>query len=67
VLPVKLSVDQDLCAAFGICVGIVPDVIKLDGSGFAYTENEGNVPAELEEAARNAVLDCPSGAISADE
>ncbi len=62
----KLIVDSDLCAAFGICVGIVPDVIKLDGSGYAYTENDGEVPAALEDAARNAVLDCPSGAIEVD-
>jgi ferredoxin len=63
---VKLSVDPDVCAAFGICAGIIPDVIKLDGSGFAYTDNGGDVPKALEEAARNAVLDCPSGAIQVD-
>ena len=46
---------------------ILPEVFLLDEWGYAYTENQGEVPAGREELAREAVAECPVHAISITE
>ena len=59
----KVRVDPEVCAGFGICTGISPEVFELHGDGYA-TVLVGEVPPELEDLVRRAVDQCPSRAIS---
>ncbi|MCJ8156208.1 ferredoxin [Sphingomonas sp. LaA6.9] len=59
----KVRVDTDLCAGFGICVGICPEVFELHDDGYA-TVLVSEVPPELEELVRRAADQCPTQAIS---
>lgn len=58
----KVRVDTDLCAGFGICVGICPEVFELHGDGYA-TVLVDEVPAELEDLVERAASQCPARAI----
>jgi ferredoxin len=59
----KVHVDAGVCAGFGVCLGLAPDVFALHADGYAIVR-VGQVPRELEDAVRDAVSQCPSGAIS---
>jgi ferredoxin len=61
---VKVKVDPVKCEGFGPCNAVLPEVFLLDEWGYAYTENDGEVPAGQEERAREAVTGCPVHAIS---
>lgn len=50
------------CIGCGLCTATCPEVFDLNADGFA--ENIlGDVPAELEADADNALASCPVGAI----
>lgn len=59
----KVRVDRDICAGFGVCLGLAPEVFELHDDGYAIVLVD-EVPAEFEEAVRKAVIQCPSNAIS---
>ena len=59
----KVRVDPQICAGFGVCLGICPEVFELHDDGYAIVR-VSEVPQELEDAVRAAVSQCPSGAIS---
>ena len=59
----KVRVDPEVCAGFGICTGISPEVFEIHEDGYA-TVLVGEVPPELEDLVRRAVDQCPSRAIS---
>ena len=59
----KVRVDTDLCAGFGICVGICPEVFALHDDGYA-TVLVDEVPPELEDPVQQAASQCPTQAIS---
>jgi ferredoxin len=59
----KVRVDTDLCAGFGICVGICPEVFRLHDDGYAMVLVD-EVPPELEDSVGRAVSQCPAQAIS---
>lgn len=58
----KVRVDTDLCAGFGICVGICPEVFQLHDDGYA-TVLVDEVPTELEDLVERAASQCPARAI----
>jgi len=58
----KVRVDASVCAGFGVCVGLSPDVFELHDDGYAIVR-VGEVPPELEEVVAQAANQCPSGAI----
>ncbi|KPH66802.1 ferredoxin [Novosphingobium sp. ST904] len=58
----KVHVDTDLCAGFGICVGICPEVFELHDDGYA-TVLPSEVPPELQDLVRRAASQCPAQAI----
>lgn len=62
----KVHVDKDICAGFGVCLGLSAEVFALHDDGYAIVL-VGDVPPELEEVVRTAVSHCPSGAISISE
>lgn len=57
---VRVSVDEDLCAATGECERICPDVFQVDDVSRVLTPDPN--PA-LHEAVRMAEASCPTGAI----
>lgn len=59
----KVQVDAQICAGFGVCLGLCPEVFELHDDGYA-TVLVGAVPPEHEDAVRKAVSQCPSNAIS---
>ena len=62
----KVSVDQELCAACGVCVDVCPGVFDLNDEGMAYVTVE-IVSPESEDSCREAAEQCPSEAIMIDE
>jgi ferredoxin len=59
---VKASVDPDLCQGHARCWEICPEVFQLDEEGHGYVTTP-DVPAELEDRAREAANNCPERAI----
>ena len=59
----KVHVDAQVCAGFGVCVGLCPEVFELHDDGYAIVR-VAEVPAEHEDAVRQAVSQCPARAIS---
>jgi ferredoxin len=59
----KVHVDPHICAGFGVCVGLCPEVFELHDDGYAVVI-VSDVPPELEEPVREAVTQCPARAIS---
>lgn len=59
----KVHVDPQICAGFGVCLGLCPEVFELHDDGYAIVL-VGEVPAEFEDTVRTAVSQCPSNAIS---
>ncbi len=59
----KVHVNAQVCAGFGVCVGLCPEVFGLHADGYAIVL-VGEVPPKLEDAVRQAVNQCPASAIS---
>ncbi|NLW24860.1 MAG: ferredoxin [Clostridia bacterium] len=63
----KVSVDQNLCIGCETCPVICPEIFAMyPNSNFAYALIE-EVPAELEDCAREACRTCPVEAIIIEE
>ena len=59
----KVHVNSQVCAGFGVCLGLCPEVFELHDDGYAVVV-VSDVPPELEDAVRQAVNQCPARAIS---
>ncbi|MFC5754912.1 ferredoxin [Actinomadura rugatobispora] len=60
----KVTVDDDRCRGHGVCTALCPEVFTLNDDGYTVVENP-EVPAEFEDAVRDAVAQCPERAITA--
>jgi ferredoxin len=60
---VKISIDTALCSGHARCAATAPDVFELDDDGYALPF-DGEVPAGLEEQAREGAMACPERAIT---
>jgi ferredoxin len=58
----KVRVDTEKCAGFGICLGIAPEVFELHEDGYAVVL-VSEVPPELDDTVRRAANQCPAQAI----
>ncbi len=58
----KVTVDEDRCAGHGMCLTLCPEVFDLTDDGWAIADPE-DVPEGLEDAAREAIENCPERAI----
>jgi ferredoxin len=58
----KVHVNPEICAGFGICLGIAPDVFELHEDGYAIVL-VSDVKPEDEDMIHRAVSQCPSRAI----
>lgn len=59
----KISIDTGTCSGHARCAATAPDVFELDDSGYALPF-DGEVPAGLEDHAREGVYACPERAIT---
>lgn len=62
----KVHVNPDICAGFGICTGIAPNVFELHDDGYAVVL-VSEVKPEDEDTMRRAESQCPARAISISE
>lgn len=58
----RVWVDDGSCRGHGMCLTLCPEVFSLTDDGYAEAIN-GDVPAEFEAAAREAIECCPEQAI----
>lgn len=58
----KVAVDQDLCISCGLCISICEDVFHWNDDDKAEAI-DSDVPAELEDDAKEALEGCPTEAI----
>jgi ferredoxin len=59
----RVTVDRDLCEANGVCASLVPQAFNLDDDDYLHI-TIGEVPPELADLVRRAVLSCPKMALS---
>jgi ferredoxin len=59
----RVVIDAERCDAMGTCVDVAPDVFTQDLDGYS-TLIEERPPEGLHDAVRDAVAQCPVGAIS---
>jgi ferredoxin len=59
----KVHVDANVCAGFGVCLGLCPEVFGLHDDGYAIVL-VSEVPPEHADAVRQAINQCPASAIS---
>ena len=62
----KLVVDFDLCESNAVCMGVVPEVFKVDDEDMLHILKE-NPPESLRAKVEEAVRLCPRQAISIQE
>lgn len=58
-----IKLDHEKCQGHGRCYSLSPDVFESDDEGYARLVVDGDVPPELEPAARLAADNCPEFAI----
>ncbi|MDW7657200.1 MAG: ferredoxin [Bacillota bacterium] len=62
----KATVDRDLCIGCGLCAEICPDVFEMDDESIAQVIVDV-IPADAEEAAKEAASSCPVDAIAIED
>lgn len=58
----RITIDTKKCSGHARCAATAPDVFELDDNGYALPF-DGEVPAGLEEQARDGAMACPERAI----
>ncbi|WP_460062929.1 ferredoxin [Streptomyces sp. YKOK-I1] len=59
----KITIDTASCSGHARCAAAAPHLFRLDDDGYALPF-EGEVPHDLEGAARDGELACPERAIT---
>ena len=63
----RLTIVAEMCTGHGRCYTLAPDLLSYDDEGFvAERGHPFEVPAGMEDAAREAAMSCPEGAIRID-
>ena len=63
----RIRLDRDACQGHNRCSLAAPDLFDADDEGYAVLLVGGDVPPELEEAARLAADNCPEYAITLED
>ena len=61
----KASIDDGRCRGHGVCTTVCPDVFAMTDDGYAEAIVD-EVPAGLEDSAREAADACPENAVILD-
>lgn len=61
----RIRVDHDRCTGHGRCYDVAEEVFGDDDEGHTKLLIDGEIPADLEQDARLAVLNCPERALTA--
>jgi ferredoxin len=61
---VKVYVDPDRCQGHTLCSMIAPQLFELDDIDGHAKAIDGEIPADLEDKAHEAIRSCPEQAIS---
>lgn len=59
----RVVVDRDRCEGNAICVGIAPELFKLDDDEYAVVTSDP-IPADQEALAEQAIAECPRAALT---
>jgi len=59
----RIRVNADKCTGHARCYGLAPDLFDMDDYGLSSVVRVGTVPAEFEDKARLAIVNCPEYAI----
>ena len=59
----RLILDSEKCTGHGRCYALAPQLFEPDDEGYGQLLSDGDVPADLEDIARKAALNCPEHAI----
>jgi len=60
----RIVIDHDLCTGHGRCFDLAPELFEDDEDGYGQVRDDMALTADLEPAARKALLSCPERAIS---
>ncbi|MDT5078664.1 MAG: ferredoxin [Mycobacterium sp.] len=60
----KLSLDDAVCTGHGLCYAHAPELFVDDDQGYGHVIDDGVVPDDRQQEAREAVGICPEVAIS---
>lgn len=58
----RVEVDLDRCEGNAVCVGVAPDLFALDENEYAVVLADP-IPADREQAAEQAIAECPRAAL----
>ncbi|MFM8599336.1 MAG: ferredoxin [Mycobacterium sp.] len=58
----RIEVDLDRCEGNAVCVGVAPDLFGLDENEYAVVLVDP-IPADREQAAEQAIAECPRAAL----
>jgi ferredoxin len=59
----RIRIDEEECAGYGICEELAPELFEVDELGVAVLKLDGELPPEAEGRARQAIAECPMRAI----
>jgi ferredoxin len=62
----KITIDSSVCSGHARCAAAAPEVFRLDDDGYALPF-DGELPAGLEQAARDGEMACPERAITVEQ
>ena len=60
---VRVRIDGELCQGHQMCAIRAPELFGSDDEGYGTVLIEGDVPADLEDTARQAAAACPERAV----
>ena len=63
----RIVLDNEKCQGHGRCYALAPQLFESDDEGYSRLLVDGDVPPELEKAARLAADNCPEYAISVED
>ena len=59
----RIVLHPEACTGHGRCYALSPEVFDADDDGHGVVRIEGDVPVELQAAARRGMANCPEAAI----
>ena len=63
----RIVLDTEACTGHGRCYALAPAVYDADDEGHCLVRIIGDVPGDLEAAARSGAANCPELALTIDE